>query len=174
MGTVIKLWHKIKLAHNAGLFVLKESGQNVTGHTGQTGAYFGSLFTWSQNWKRKQAGVTQAKKQFYNTFLQLNLMNTSNNMHHLNETSALGSRRSLLLLAVLVLLAVGCEALGLQKLGSSSSLAEGTLVLFQESLLFLQSCFLICMEALQLLKATLKLKHKQRREQSLTDASLFL
>lgn len=35
-----------------------------------------------------------------------------------------------LLLAVLVLLAVGREALGLQELGSSSSLAEHTLVFF--------------------------------------------
>ncbi len=67
----------------------------------------------------------------------------------------------LLLLAVLVLLAVGREALGLQELGSSSSLAEGTLVLIQESLLFLQSCFLICVEALQLLKTTLQLKTTQ-------------
>lgn len=70
---------------------------------------------------------------------------------------------SLLLLAVLVLLAIGREALGLQELGSSSSLAEGALVLFQESLLFLQSCFLVSMEALQLLKATLKLKHAHQK-----------
>lgn len=69
--------------------------------------------------------------------------------------------RRLLLLAVLVLLAVGGEALGLQELGGSSSLAEGTLVVVQEPLLFLQSRFLICMEALQLLKATLQLKHTE-------------
>lgn len=37
---------------------------------------------------------------------------------------------ALLLLAVLVLLAVDCEALGLQELGSSSSLVEHALVFF--------------------------------------------
>lgn len=59
------------------------------------------------------------------------------------------------ILAVLVLLAVGGEALGLQELGGSSSLAEGALVFLQVSLLLLKSCFLICVEALQLLKTTL-------------------
>lgn len=81
---------------------------------------------------------------------------------------------SLLLLAVLVLLAVGGEALGLQQLGGSSSLAEGTLVLVQESLLFLQSCLLVCVEALQLLKTTLQLKHRRTTTaSSYTDASVL-
>lgn len=73
------------------------------------------------------------------------------------------------LLAVLVLLAVGGETLGLQELSSSSSLTEGALVLIQHSLLFLQGGFLICMEALQLLKATLQLKKEKKEENTRRD-----
>lgn len=67
------------------------------------------------------------------------------------------SERSLLLLAVLVLLAVGGEALGLQQLGGRFPLAEGALVVLQQPLLLLQGGFLVCVEALQLLKAALEL-----------------
>lgn len=62
-----------------------------------------------------------------------------------------------LLLAVLVLLAIGGETLCLQELSCSSSFAEGALVLIQESLLLFESSFLLCMEALELLKAALQL-----------------
>lgn len=62
------------------------------------------------------------------------------------------------LLAVLVLLAVGGEALGLQQLGSSAPLAEDALLVVEEFLLFLQSRLLICMEALQLLETALQLE----------------
>lgn len=83
--------------------------------------------------------------------------------HRVCTTSNVGVRLrgSLLLLAVLVLLAVGREALRLQQLGGSSSLGEGALVVLQESPLLLQSGFLISVEALQLLKTTLQLTHKQ-------------
>lgn len=69
--------------------------------------------------------------------------------------------RSLLLLAVLVLLAVGGEALGLQQLGGGFSLAKGALVVLQEPLLLLQGGLLVCVEALQLLEAALELRRRR-------------
>lgn len=68
---------------------------------------------------------------------------------------------SRLLLAVLVLLAVGGEALGLQQLRGGFSLAEGALVVLQESLLLLQGGFLVGVEALQLLEAALELRRRR-------------
>lgn len=65
---------------------------------------------------------------------------------------------SRLLLTVLVLLAVGGEALGLQQLRGCFSLAEGALVVLQEPLLLLQGGFLVGVEALQLLEAALELR----------------
>lgn len=69
-----------------------------------------------------------------------------------------GTRTGVSLLAVLVLLAVGGEALGLQELGRGSPLVEQALVFFEEFLLFLQSRLLIRVEALQLLETTLQLE----------------
>lgn len=69
---------------------------------------------------------------------------------------------SLLLLAVLVLLAIGSETLGLQELRGGSSFTEGALVLVQKSLLLLQLRLLVGVEALQLLETTLQLKGTKR------------
>lgn len=69
-----------------------------------------------------------------------------------------GTSAGVSLLAVLVLLAVGGEALGLQELGRGSPLVEQALVFFEELLLFLQSRLLIRVEALQLLETTLQLE----------------
>lgn len=63
-----------------------------------------------------------------------------------------------LLLTVLVFLAVDREALALQQLSCSFSLTERTQVFVQKAPLLLQSCFLIGMQTLQLLKTTLQLK----------------
>lgn len=77
------------------------------------------------------------------------------------------------LLAVLVLLAVGGEALGLQELGGGSPLAEGALVLVQEPLLLLQRRLLVGVEALELLEATLQLEDRSAATPEFRQQFLF-
>ena len=74
-----------------------------------------------------------------------------------------------LLLAVLVLLAVGGEVLGGQELGGRTPLPEGALVVLQQPPLLLQRRLLVGVETLQLLEAVLQL-HTNARTHAPSDS----
>lgn len=168
----------------------KKNGQNAAGYTGESGVVLQSSHearTKRQNegdrWTLITNGLRRATNHISNSQLFIIPNQRSPSvfghwkgsvppvLHFLGSTSTTrwlyrfvkyDTNPSLLLLAVLVLLAIGSETLGLQELRGGSSFTEGALVLVQKSLLLLQLRLLVGVEALQLLETTLQLKGTKR------------